>query len=390
MLRIVAGDKQRSVVPVFAASADAAVSFDGKRVLFTGKRNPGDRWQIWEVTLSGGAPRRITTVADDCITPFYLPDGKIVYARRTVRGFQLESAPLARGPAERLTYAPGDHIVCDVLLDGRILYQAPSPDGLRTPGPRDLYTVRPDGTGVETYRYDRQGDRRAGRQISSGDVVFETAGQLAHFPTSRAVAFAIDSGLPAGDFAGPIAELASGQWLVSYRPNATSPFAICLLQPGSSAPEPVLPAAKLNAVQPVFVRARGAPKAEPSALANHDGANVFCVNAYHSREQIRAGSIVHVRVWAQDDQGAPVALGQAPVAADGSFYLNIPSERPVRFELLDRNGNGIAAERGWFWLRRGEERVCQGCHTVSVPAAGVPRARPKQPIKLILPALTRQ
>jgi hypothetical protein len=384
-LRIVTDGSRRPLIPAFAASADAAVSFDAKRVLFAGKRNPSDRWQIWELTLNGGAPRRITNVADDCVTPFYLPDGRIVYSRGAARGFQLEIAPLARGPAERLTYAPGDHIVSDVLLDGRILYEAPYPDGLRTGGPRDLYTVRADGSGVQTYRCDHRGDRRTGRQISSGDIVFETAGQFTRFPSSRAVALAIDTGLPAGDFAGPVAELASGQWLVSYRPNTVSPFALCLLQPGASAPEPVLPAAKLNAVQPVFVRARAVPKREPSSLGNHDGANVLCVNAYHSREPIRAGSIARVRVWVQDDAGAPVTLGQAPVAGNGSFYLNIPSERPIRFELLDRNGNGIAAERGWFWLRRGEDRACEGCHTGSDTDIHTTRARPIQPIQLLLP-----
>ena len=34
----------------------------------------------------------------------------------------------------------------------------------------------------------------------------------------------------------------------------------------------------------------------------------------------------------------------------------------VRFELLNAAGNTVAAEKGWFWMRRGEQRVCVGCH----------------------------
>jgi hypothetical protein len=67
-------------------------------------------------------------------------------------------------------------------------------------------------------------------------------------------------------------------------------------------------------------------------------------------------------VWGLSDHGGAVALGQAPVENDGSFYVQAPSERPLRFELLDRAGKTVAAEKGWFWARKGEQRVCVGCH----------------------------
>src|ERR1035437_6165364 len=58
-LQLVAGGRKRALAPGFAASADATVSFDGQRVLFSGKQKPGDAWQIWEIPVNGGAPRRI-------------------------------------------------------------------------------------------------------------------------------------------------------------------------------------------------------------------------------------------------------------------------------------------------------------------------------------------
>ena len=44
----------RALVAGFAATADANVSFDGTRILFAGKREAKDSWQIWEVAVGGG------------------------------------------------------------------------------------------------------------------------------------------------------------------------------------------------------------------------------------------------------------------------------------------------------------------------------------------------
>jgi len=55
------GNTPRRLAPAFTASADASVSFDGQRVLFAGKVKASDPWQIWEIALSGGEPRRVTS-----------------------------------------------------------------------------------------------------------------------------------------------------------------------------------------------------------------------------------------------------------------------------------------------------------------------------------------
>ena len=31
-------------------------------------------------------------------------------------------------------------------------------------------------------------------------------------------------------------------------------------------------------------------------------------------------------------------------------------------ELLDGSGKVVRAEKGWFWMRPAEQRVCVGCH----------------------------
>ena len=49
--------------------------------------------------------------------------------------------------------------------------------------------------------------------------------------------------------------------------------------------------------------------------------------------------------------------------SDGSFFVKAPADKPIRFSLLDEKGAVLRQEHGWFWIRRGEQRICVGCHT---------------------------
>jgi hypothetical protein len=388
-IKLVSNGEARLLAPGFAASADPTVSFDGRRVLFSGKQKPGDPWQIWEADSQGGAPRRITVSVQDTTHPFYLAGGRIVYALRTPTGWQLETMPVEGGERLRLTYAPGNHVPTEALRDGRVLFDGPHP-GL--PAARDLFAVYPDGSGVETIRCDHGRDRHSGRQLASGDIVFESAGRLARFTSARAVQIEIPQ--PAGEFAAPIAEISEAEWLVAYRPSGQGPFGIYSWRPGEAAPRKIFAAPGANALQPVLLAPHEAPKRFPSALGNREGANLLCLNVYISRSAIPAHSVATVRAWALDDAGKPVALGQVPVEQDGSFFVQAPGERAVRFELLDAAGKIVAAEKSWFWARTGEQRICVGCHAgpERAPDNAVPQIleRSTKPAGMLLPVHARQ
>jgi hypothetical protein len=76
-----------------------------------------------------------------------------------------------------------------------------------------------------------------------------------------------------------------------------------------------------------------------------------------------AAAIARVRVIAlESSNGGERSLGEAPVEKDGSFYVELQANEPVRFELLDEKGQTIVAERSWIWTRPGEQRGCPGCH----------------------------
>jgi hypothetical protein len=374
-IQMVSEGRKHLLAPGFAATADATVSFDGSRVVFAAKRKATDPWQIWEIALSGGALHCIVCGRADAITPFYLPGDRIVYSLRTPAGFQLVTVALDGGAPLQLTYGAGNRVACDVLRDGRVLFEWAG----------DLYTVYSDGSGVESYRCDHGPDRRGARQLSSGDIVFEAAGRLARFTSARAVQLPLT--LPKGEYTGPVAELSPQAWVVSYRPDSTVPYGLYTWGLDQTLPRRVV-APGLEAVQPVLVQTRPVPKRHPSALGDREGANLLCLNVYTSKLRIAQDTVAKVRVWALPDGGSPVMLGEAPVEKDGSFFVNPPSEMAIRFELVDRSGKIAAAEKNWFWARRGEQRVCVGCHAgpEQAPENAVPEVllRTTDPVKLTI------
>jgi hypothetical protein len=383
-VKLFSGGTSLLLAPALAVSADAALSPDAQSVLISGKQRAGQPWQIWEVPLAGGTPRQVTSGTDDCIRPFYAAEGKFVYARKTPQGFQIEIAPLQGGDPLRLTWLAGDFLPDGILRDGRVLFEAASPS--QPSAVRDLYTVYTDGSGVETRRCDHGPDRHSAAELATGDLIFQTSDALARFTSARAGQ--LDLALPKGQFAGPVAEVEGGEWLAAYRAGADAAYWICRFPP-RPAGQPVKVVGP-NAFQPVPVRVRPVPPYHPSSLGNREGANLLCLNSYTSKsQQIPKNSVAEVRVWSQNSHGGAVMLGKAPVEPDGSFYVQTPSEKPLRFELLDREGKTIAAEKGWFWARKGEQRVCVGCHAgpERAPENAVPQVllRTQKPVPMLKP-----
>jgi hypothetical protein len=369
---------RRPLIPRFAASADPTVSFDGKSVLFAGKQKAEDHWQIWEVALDvttpGAAPRRVTKCADDCVRPFYLPEDRVVYARKSAGRFGIEAADRASGKILQLTYGPGNSLPTDVLRDGRILFEATHPLG--THGAPELYTVYSDGSGVESYRCDHGPARYSGKQTASGDIVFASWHGLARFTSARAEAVRIRA--PSGEYAGDIAETPSGDWLLAWRDGKT-PFQLMWWRPGAGALRSAAADSDSNSdvIQPTLVAARAVPNRHPSGLHDWTYANLLCLNAYTSKYKFAAGSLHSVRLYARDSAGTAKLLGTAPVERDGSFFLQVPADQPLQIELLDASSKSLKRQTGWFWMRRGEQRACVGCH------AG-PETAPENAVPMIL------
>ena len=361
------------LLPDFAATADASISFDGSAVLFSGKKNAADPWQIYELTLGDRKVRQIVTSSTDAIRPLYLPGWRVVYAQRTGGRFQMYSARLADPKALPeiegkgiessfpISFTQTSAIPDDVLADGRILFESLFPLGEgKSP---ELYLVYSDGSGVESYRCDHSSDSRsAGHQLTSGDgdVVFTHGTRLARFTSPLATESPIAA--PHADYAGHIAETASGNWLLSARDSAQSKFALKLWKPGSPTLRPFLVQAADNLIDPVVVAPHNRPRRHPSALHDWDYANLLALDTRISRDGNLNSTPASVRLEMQDASGHAITMGTAPVESDGSFFVKTPADSPIRFALLDAKGEVLRQERGWFWIRRGEQRYCTGCH----------------------------
>ncbi len=369
-LLLIHSGKAEPLIDGFAASADANVSFDAQTVLFAGKRNASDPWQIWELALNDRSVRRVITTAGDAERPLYLPGGRMVWAQRTAAGFQLQSAedghPMAAAPWNPtagpgtlpLTYVGGNAFPADVLHDGRILFEAGYPLGQGAIP--ELYLVYADGSGVESVRCDHGRARWGGTQLGSGDVIFTHGTSLARFTSPMAHEEPV--GAPQATFAGAIAETPSGAWLLSARTATDAHYVIRSWQPGSAQMQTVLAQSGMDLVEPVMVAPRNRPNRHPSGLHPWNYANLLALDARVSRDGALHGVPASVRLESQDAAGHAKTMGEAPVERDGSFFVQVPSDRPIRFALLDSKGEVLRQERGWFWIRSGEQRICVGCH----------------------------
>lgn len=369
-LLLVHGGKIEPLVSGFAATADADVSSDAKFILFSGKRSATDLWQIWELDVKTGSIRKVITTATDAERPLYLPGGRMVWAERDAQGFRIESAedghppkvpflnPTA-GPGELpLTYIRTTTFPIQIVQDGRILFESGFPLGEgHLP---ELYLVYADGSGVEAYRCDHGRARWGGSQLASGDIIFTHGSSLARF--TSALAHEVPVPAPHAEYTGSIAETPSGEWLVSARKPGEAHFALDLWKPGAASLRTALAEHGEDLVEPVLLKASTPPRRFPSGLHPWSYGNLLVLNSRISLAGNLRQAPASVRLETLDDHGHVVVNGTAPVAPDGSFFVKVPGDRPIRFLLLDPSGRVLRRAHGWFWVRGGEQRICVGCH----------------------------
>ena len=373
------------LVSDFTATADASVSFDAKSVVFSGKKAASDLWQIYQLIRADRSLRQLTNGTADAIRPLYLPAGRIVYAQRAGAAFQMHTLRIddieafnsgepTTTPADLpITFLQASAIPSDVLADGRILFESNFPLGSGTTS--ELYLVYSDGSGVESYRCDHGAPRWGGHQLASGDVVFTHGASLARFTSPLAREERIAA--PAGTYAGNIAETSTGEWLVSAKATSASPYGIRLWRPGTASSQAILQVPGRNLVEPVLLTPRTRPHRHPTALHPWDYANLLALDARISRNGDLKSDPATVRIETQDSTGHALSLGTAPIEKDGSFFVKIAGDKPIRFAVLDAKGSVLRQEHGWFWSRGGEQRYCVGCH------AGPERA-PENRVPMVL------
>jgi hypothetical protein len=187
--------------------------------------------------------------------------------------------------------------------------------------------------------------------------------------------------------------------------------------------EPIYNDPKYQALNPIPIESRPVPKIIP----DHDieygktSGTLLCLNAYVGQLDkeafIKPGQIKKIRIiegfGIHDDDpffrtfppGVGYSsfgsssnsisnfeqkrvVGEAPVAEDGSFYVEVPADTVLHWQTIDDKGMALQDALTWAWVRPGERRVCVGCHesrTTIPDLSAVPLAALTPPAALNVP-----
>ncbi len=408
----------RAVTDGFASAADPTFSHDGTRMAFSGQRSVRGPLQIWELLRDTPRPRQLVACEADCVSPVYMPNGHVVFASLLSMEYEehggrysfslYEWAPGREGPT-RLTFNPSSDFDPAVLPDGRIVYSSWQHVGTHhwPRGNVALMLINADGTGVFPLTGNHRGPWLKAGATPLGDdrVAFIESDQFRGFGdgtltgTSLNDAFAPYTTLVSGaeyHVAGA-APLPGGAILLSARPadGSRPTFGLYVLDAGRVTllyDDPVA-----HELAPAVGADTPRPQRRISTVVpGTPFGYALVLNCYETdrRDQHRLapGGVKAVRVL----EGLPLrhngttgldflsvpgrereplvgpdsatgyipvrVLGEVPPAADGSVYLKLPADRPLRLQLVDHDGFTIIDERSWFWLRPNERRTCIGCH----------------------------
>ena len=261
----------------------------------------------------------LLTTSGDCHDRVSLPDGRVVYAQSpTAAGTDgpvaLYVAAADGSQPHRISFgAARDHAPA-LLADGRIVFRRHQGDG-----PGKLFAMNPDGTGLQLF-YEPPADA----SIEGGPWFVDDRLIIAERPRAggdeRLVSVSAHQG------SGTREVLAGGQ-----RPSDCPP-----------------------------------PRKRPLTLTSvvderRSTGTLLCLDARSSRldavAAAKPGAITTVRVLSADGH----ELGQTAVEADGSFFIEVPADQPLRLELRGPDGV-LAADHSGLWVRPNENRGCIGCH----------------------------
>jgi HEAT repeat protein len=119
--------------------------------------------------------------------------------------------------------------------------------------------------------------------------------------------------------------------------------------------------------------------AKPVSLARAGNTNpkraetglIYCNSVFNTDLPVDRSKIKFVRVLEGVQMGLSIAanaafrtrlLGTVPIHPDGSFYVEVPADTPIRFELLDAGGRMLVHETEFNYVRGEETKGCAGCH----------------------------
>jgi hypothetical protein len=369
----------------FYSARSPEVSYDGTQLVFSGQKNEGDIWQIWIMPLSKKSFVQVTQETANCTDPTWLPDGRIAYSKATSEHGLEYHALFSIEPdgccEHRITFHPHDDLNASVMHDGRILIASRQvyPEN----GQTIFLAMRPDGTKAELFYMPAEyNEISKAIENGKGKVLFAESGILSSVNFSRPLhsyqgVSDSQSGLIQSVFS-----FEDENILVSVKKEIERSFGLAIVKESGIETEVFYyNNSEYHLIEPVVVRPRNIPRKLPTLVnLDHDSGYFICMNADQSDIEVEAGTTSKIQVL-----GIDAILGEAAVDNDGSFYLELKADEPVRFQTLNSSGEVLRGPSSWMWVRPNERRGCVGCHENReiAPENIVPKAIERAPFAMI-------
>jgi len=416
--RIVAvspGGAVRELTAGFHSACDPDISFDGKRLLFAGKRKAPDTWNIFEMAVDGSGIRQVTSDMGNCRSPGYQATLYTIVSREPWHQLtfvsdaagtmnedgsgpatHLYSSKLDGSAVRRLTYNLSSDMDPFLMEDGRLLFASWQRSRLArdTLGHVSLFGVNIDGADFALFA------GQAGRRVKhmpcvtvDGLVVFVESDRLpwdgAGYLSCVTMRRPLHSYRPItrdgdGLFHSP-SLLADGTILVSRRPSGSDgTHAVCRLDPQTGRWECVFDDPQFHDIQARIIDKRSKADGRSSVVMEQDpsgrkypNGRLYCLDVHLSdlkeHERMQPGTVKRLRVLEgipltarSSRTGVPLLaqrrlLGEIDVSGDGSFNITVPANTPIELQTLDADGL-VLRSCGWIWAKNREPRGCIGCH----------------------------
>jgi len=363
-------DKPASLLSeAFESACAPAISYDGRYLFFQGKKEGDELWQIWIMDFRKKSIYRVTDQPEDCTNPASLPDGTLIFSKagmiNDTRINMLFRCNSDGSGLSQLTFNPEQNLYSTVLQEGRILYVSSQqyPES-KTPV---LMVMRPDGTKSEIYYKGSEGSFPITRAIESEDgyVYFiESGGNLIRLNHYRPLhtAVRLSEGV-SGKFSAVI-PCEESRCLVSYQAGEGDPYALYEFNTVSRETPTLLYKGERDVSDPVRIAAmKERPRILPSAVNTENPAGLLMSqDINHSMIPVNptvSGDTLADRIKVYGVDGL---LGEVEVEDDGSFYMKLDADRPIRVATLNAQGETVRGPSDWITLRPNERRGCVGCH----------------------------
>jgi hypothetical protein len=353
-------------------------------MVFSGQLYEGDIWQIWTMDIKSRAYAQVTQCEMNCTDPAWLPGDRITFSK-LVKENGLEHHALftigADGCCEqRISFHPHDDLNASVMHDGRILIS--SQQVYPEAGQVKYLAMRPDGTKAELF-YLSEDSQQISKAAENrlGKVLFAQSGALNSVLFSRPLH--TQETLEEANFGvvHSVSAVEDQKVLVSIKKPAERSFGLALVGNLSGVETGFyFNDSEYHAVEPVVIKQRPSPRNLPTGVNSEKETGYFvCIDANDSEIELDVEA-AKIQVL-----GLNAMIGETEVEDDGSFYLELTADQPIRFQTLNESGEVLNGPSSWMWVRPNERRGCVGCHEDReiAPDNVVPLAIEKAPVAMI-------